>query len=72
MKINWASVLGLATTVGGLITSPIVANIIPPAWSTVIIATGTLIQAVTKAVHKGDTISVPKTEATTAQLANHS
>ena len=45
------SILSIVTTLVGLVSSPMVANLIPAEWSGVVIAIGSLAQAFTKAIH---------------------
>lgn len=60
-KLHLAGIVGALTTLGGLLTSPLVTGIVhDPKWSAVIVAAGSLIQAATRAVHKGDVVEVPK------------
>lgn len=59
-KLHLSGILGALTTLGGLAASPEVANLIPGKWSAVVVAVGALIQATTRAVHKGDVMEVPK------------
>lgn len=54
MKFHWPALLALLTTLTGLVTSPIVLNVVPPQWAAVIVAVGALVQSLTKALHKGD------------------
>ena len=49
-KVNKGALLGAALTVGGLLTSPLLIGLVPAHWAAVLIGTGSLIQAVTKAL----------------------
>ncbi len=59
-KLHLAGLVGLLTSTAGIVSSPEVAALIPGKWAAAITAAGVLIQAVTRAVHKGDVIEVPK------------
>ena len=53
MKNKLPAILAVVTTIFGLISSPLFMKLIPAEWSAVIIAAGSLWQAVTKAIqHK--------------------
>ena len=45
-----AAVLALIVTLTGLVTSPVVLDLIPPQWAGVITAVGALAQAITRAI----------------------
>lgn len=62
-RLHLAGLASMATTLGGLLLSPEILGVLSPKWSAVVIAAGTLAQAATRAVHKGDVMEVPKPEA---------
>lgn len=45
---------GLLTTIGGMVLSPLVLNVVPPHWAAAIVAVGSAVQAVTKAIHHSE------------------
>lgn len=59
-KFHLAGVFGAVTTLSGLLALPEVANLLPGEWAAAVIAVGAAIQAVTRAVHKGDVRELPK------------
>lgn len=59
-RLHLAGLVGALTTASGLLASPLVAGLLPPHWAAAMIAVGGAIQAVTRAVHKGDVVEVPK------------
>lgn len=59
-KIHWAGVVGLATTILGIVSDPAVAGLLPHNVAVVVAVVGAVIQASTRAVTKGDVVEVPK------------
>lgn len=59
-KLHLAGVVGAVTTVAGIMSLPEVLNLLPPKVAAGVIAAGAVIQALTRAVHKGDVMEVPK------------
>lgn len=54
-KIHWTAVVGIVTTLAGLVSLPEVSGLLPGDVATKVIAAGAVIQAVTKAIHsKGE------------------
>jgi hypothetical protein len=60
-KPHTAGILAALVTIGGIVTSPVVAGLLPGKYAAAITAAGALLQAFTKPVHAGDTDVVPKT-----------
>lgn len=50
-KLHFPALVALATTVFGVVSSPLLLDKIPPHWAAVIVGAGSLAQAVTKALH---------------------
>lgn len=53
MKKKLPAILALLTTTIGLVTSPLVLDLLPPHWSATVIAFGGFVQALTKSL-KGE------------------
>jgi hypothetical protein len=59
-RVHWSGVVGLLTTVCGVLASPEVAGVLPRNVSLAVVFLGAGIQAITRAVHKGDVREIPK------------
>jgi hypothetical protein len=59
-KPHTAGILSALVTIGAVVTSPAVADIVPAKYAAGIAIAGALLQAFTKPVHAGDTDLVPK------------
>jgi hypothetical protein len=59
-KPHTAGIFAALLTIGGIVTSPAVAGLIPAKYAAGIAIAGALLQAFTKPVHAGETDLVPK------------
>lgn len=59
-KLHLAGVIGLVTTVVGVVADPQVMALLPKKTALAVALAGAVIQAVTRAVHKGDVEEVKK------------
>lgn len=51
-RIHWPGVVGILTTLGGVISLPEVLALLPSKTAAMLIAVGAVVQAVTRPVHK--------------------
>ena len=49
-KSKTLGIIGLLTTIAGVLTSPLLLDLLPTLWSVAVAALGAFIQAVTKAI----------------------
>lgn len=59
-KPHVAGILSALVTIGSVVLSPAVANVVPGKYAAIFALGGALLQAFTKPVHAGDTDLVPK------------
>lgn len=61
-KLHPAALLGLATTIAGVLADPALLALLPHKTAAIVTIAGAVIQAVTRAVHKGDVVETKKAE----------